>query len=335
MARRSRALTYTFFYTHLGPKGWGEPSPMITNSRKLESTSFLTSSKNPILKKRVGKGGGWDTSLTIKPSEDLWFKDTPVYIVPFVYGIVKEEEAYFEKETHKVQNREIGNSGNTKNGGTPTRRKKGAMHGCAMLVIPNFEDLGLVLDPKYRAAYDKSIRRFGGSRGVTLPSLPPPSFVAPPKDEHGFVLNGKCFEKARAVVRGGMSIDDEEEEEEDGDEEEDEVVSNYPEWDQVLENSVIIGTKCTKRLEGLASEIAVQCGTVVTSITKRQPVTLLVVSGEYKDWCENAKAVHALDPANKVAICTIEELEEVLALLAHDDEEEITVDDGEDDGDEL
>ena len=55
---------------------------------------------------------------------------------------------------------------------------------------------------------------------------------------------------------------------------------------------------------------------VVKELTKKKPLTVVVVKGAYADLSVTNKAQYALDSTDNVAICAIEELEEVLCLLS-------------------
>ena len=198
-ARGAEDLTYVFFWTCHVPKGWAASLEDIAAAERKESTHWVRTPKKPLLLVHDRVRG----TRNIVES-DIHFQGSPAYILRIACGPILGDAACVEKEATIATQRTRGFAGNKKNGGTPAKLKKGAIHGASVLVIPNFRALGLELMESARTQYDAEHTRYGGCKGIALPDAPPASFVLPPRDASGgFVLGGEPFLAARGMGGAG------------------------------------------------------------------------------------------------------------------------------------
>jgi hypothetical protein len=186
--------TYWFLWTCESKKAWGASDEELKLAEQKEATNALTSSPNPLFRKQSAGG----VVGKVKAS-DIFYKGSAVRILRAAVSAVMEDPMEVEREGCIRTQRTIGYALNRKNGGAPTQRKAGNLHGVSVLHIPNFAAMGLVLGEQWRADYEA--RRLLGSEGVALPDEPPASFERPPRDKSGaYVLGGSPVLKARGLI---------------------------------------------------------------------------------------------------------------------------------------
>ncbi|XRB22304.1 hypothetical protein RI054_30g121550 [Pseudoscourfieldia marina] len=300
-ASGSAALTYWFFWTCETAEGWRASPEQVNDAERLESTNWLRSSPNPLLRAREHGG------VRKVAHRDIHFAGTPVKILRVAYGVVKEDAGEMERIGCRLTKRTIGFAGNRRDGGTGTRIRNGNLHGVSILVIKDFAAIDLVLNEDYRASYEATRSRFGGSEGVALPAEPPPSFVAPPRDDTGaFVLGGSLVLAARglggaaAAEAAASFVASQEDEEEE-----------LVEWDGSLDGRNVYFSRKTPSSEQIASISRHGGKCFLTNVTLKNPMGLLIVDSSHCNWRETAKVEHAI--SNDVPVASFEELDEVLA----------------------
>jgi hypothetical protein len=303
----SKSTTYWFFWTCESEKGWRATPEELDSAESKESMSWLITRDNAMLR--------GDSGMRKVDHEDLFFEGTPVRILRVAIGVVKEDVAEMECEGCRQTVRTLGYAGNQKIGGTPTRRKKGNIHGLSLLVIPNFAKLGLVLGEQFRADF---AARVDGSEGIALPAEPPASFVPPPTEESdAFVLGGFRFLAAR-----GLGDDEEKKAAAEFVEipESVEVEEEKVEWDGKLYGKNVYFSCQTPSDEQKAGIVKLggKCFSGMPSKNKN-PMTLLFVKVS-SEWRCFSKGMFALE--NKVPVAFFEELDEVLMEEEEEEEEE-------------
>ena len=273
---------------------------------------------SPVLWKRVRGGDMRKVKIT-----DLFFKGSGARVIRTALSPVLADITQLEKISHLVTAPDVrGFKGHGKNGGSPARQKR-FIYGVSLLVIDNFEALGLELAEEHFKRYAEEMAAYGGRAGrVVLPDAPPAAFELPPteKESGAFVLGGPPFLAARSGGGGGggggaAAASQSSGAGDDG----------LPEWVGDLNGAVVMFTGKSPTDEQVAG-IEERGGRVIYGAPKKKdPFSLLVVK-HGKPWRDTPAGVFARD--NGVTVIIFEELDDV---LLNDD------DDGgdDDDGDEL
>ena len=125
------------------------------------------------------------------------------YVIRCAISPLLSDIKYLEKLIHIMLKDDIvGFKGHIKNGGSNAIQQR-YVYGVSMLVIPDLGKLNLVVNEKYREAYQHELAIFGGREGrVKLPEAPPATFELPPFEMEltgAFVLGGPDFLRQRGI----------------------------------------------------------------------------------------------------------------------------------------